>query len=45
MMKRMIEFEKKHNKNKITIEKYFVYFIKFISCVIPNLEFDYTMSS
>ena len=43
MMKRMIELEKLNN-NKITVDKYFIYFLKFISCVIPNLEFDYTMS-
>lgn len=26
----------------ITVEKYFIYFIKFMACIIPNLEFDFT---
>ena len=41
MMKKIISYEKNSNK-KISIEKYFLYFIKFVSCVIPNLEFDFT---
>jgi ubiquitin-like-conjugating enzyme ATG3 len=26
----------------ISVEKYFIYFIKFMACIIPNLEFDFT---
>ena len=26
----------------ITVDKYFIYFIKFMACIIPNLEFDFT---
>lgn len=28
----------------ISVEKYFMYFIKFMACIIPNLEFDFTES-
>ena len=27
---------------KINIEKYFVFFLKFVSCIIPQIDFDFT---
>ena len=45
MMKRMIELEKNNHNTIIPVEQYFIYFLKFISCVIPNLEFDFTTST
>jgi len=44
-MKRMFVFEQERQKDQdeeITIEKYLVHFLKFVSCVIPQLSFDLT---
>ena len=41
VMKRLIEEEKK-NKKDIQVFEYFIYFLKFVSTIIPNLDFDRT---
>ena len=41
VMKRLIEEEKK-NKKDIQVFEYFIYFLKFVSTIIPNLDFDKT---
>ena len=44
MMKRMFEIEETNNITncKVSIDTYFIYFLKFMGCMIPRLEFDYT---
>ena len=41
MIKRLIEEERKNNK-EINVHEYFIYFLKFFSTIIPNLNFDIT---
>jgi ubiquitin-like-conjugating enzyme ATG3 len=38
MIKRLIEEEKKNNK-EINVHEYFIYFLKFFSTIIPNLDY------
>jgi len=40
-MKRMLLLQLENNKD-IIIEKYLIYFLKFVSCIIPQMNFDYT---
>ena len=30
--------------NKVLLEHYFIYFLKFVACIVPNMEFDFTIS-
>jgi ubiquitin-like-conjugating enzyme ATG3 len=41
VMKRLLEEAHKNGK-EIGVEKYFLYFLKFVSTVMPNLDFDRT---
>ena len=34
-----------HTSKSISIESYFLYFLKFVSCIIPNMDFDFTSST
>ena len=34
----------KMNKNKVLLEHYFIYFLKFVACIVPNMDFDFTIS-
>ncbi len=40
-MKKLIKIELESNK-EITVEQYFIYFLKFVSCIFPNIIFDFT---
>lgn len=44
VMKRLLEEAKKNGK-EIGVEEYFCYFLKFVSTVMPNLDFDNTKIS
>ena len=43
VMKTIIKI-KKSNNNKVLLEHYFVYFLKFVACIVPNMDFDFTTS-
>jgi len=42
VMKKLIRIELEQDK-KINVEKYFIFFLKFVSCVIPQIDFDFTI--
>ena len=44
VMKKLIKIELEHNK-EISIKKYFIFFFKFVSCIIPQIDFDFTSST
>jgi len=44
VMKKLIKIDLEHDK-EINIEKYFVFFLKFVSCIIPHIDFDFTSST
>ena len=39
IMKRFMQYDE---DKEISVEHYFLYFLKFVSCILPNLEFDFT---
>ncbi len=41
VMKKLIKIELENNKN-IVVKHYFIYFLKFVSCIFPNMNFDFT---
>ena len=43
-MKKLIKIELEHNKD-IHVKKYFIFFLKFVSCILPQIEFDFTSST
>ena len=43
VMKTIIKI-KKSNNNKVLLEHYFIYFLKFVACIVPNMDFDFTIS-
>lgn len=43
VMKTIIKI-KKTNNNKVLVDQYFIYFLKFVACIVPNMDFDFTMS-
>ena len=40
-MKKILKIELENNKD-IKVENYFTYFLKFVSCILPHLIFDFT---
>ena len=40
--KNIIKATESEDIEVISVDKYFLYFIKFMACIIPNLEFDFT---
>ena len=40
-MKKLIKIELE-NDNIIEVKQYFIYFLKFVSCIFPNIIFDFT---
>ena len=50
MMKQMIQFEKDrinktNSETTLSVQFYFLYFIKFLGCILPSVNFDYTMNT
>ncbi len=48
MMKQFIQMELSHRQSAeqtLTVQFYFIYFLKFMGCIIPCVNFDYTMNT
>ena len=48
MMKQFIQMELRHRQSTdqtLSVQLYFIYFLKFMGCIIPCVNFDYTMST
>lgn len=43
-MQKLIKIELENDKN-IQVYQYFIYFFKFVSCILPNIIFDFTDST
>lgn len=43
-MKKLLKIELENNKN-IEVHNYFTYFLKFVSCILPHIVFDFTNST
>ena len=41
IMKKLIKIELEKDE-EINVEKYFIFFLKFVSCIIPTVDFDFT---
>ncbi|KAJ2818705.1 E2-like enzyme, partial [Coemansia sp. 'formosensis'] len=45
VMKKIIERAVESGRREIRVDQYLVIFLKFMSSVLPTIEYDYTMSS
>ena len=43
-MKKLIKIELENNQT-VKVKQYFIYFLKFVSCIFPNIIFDFTTNT
>ena len=44
VMKKLIKIELEQDK-EVKVETYFIFFLKFVSCIIPQVDFDCTSTN